>query len=98
LQAFLGPNLGLFTPEENVYLSSLIDNLGLCGIQGSSVLGFAAELFQRGILTKEDSDGLEPRWGNVEAFAALAKKIACREGTGDLLAEGTSVQRLNWEN
>jgi aldehyde:ferredoxin oxidoreductase len=89
LQAYLGPNLGIFTPEENVFLASLIDDLGLCGIQTGNVLGFAAEMFQRGILTKEDLDGLELRWGNTEAFATLARKIAFREGVGNLFAEGT---------
>ena len=89
LQAYLGPNLGLFTPEENVFMSSLIDDLGLCGIQTGNVLGFAAELFQRGILSKDDLDGIELKWGDAEAFASLAKKIAFREGVGDLLAEGT---------
>ena len=89
LQAYLGPNLGLFTPEENVFMSSLIDDLGLCGIQTGNVLGFAAELFQRGILSKDDLDGIELKWGDAEAFASLAKKIALREGVGDLLAEGT---------
>jgi aldehyde:ferredoxin oxidoreductase len=89
LQAYLGPNLGLFTPEENVFMSSLIDDLGLCGIQTGNVLGFAAELFQRGILSKDDLDGIELKWGDAEAFARLAKKIAFREGVGDLLAEGT---------
>ncbi|MCS7125183.1 MAG: aldehyde ferredoxin oxidoreductase [Candidatus Bathyarchaeota archaeon] len=89
LQAYLGTNLGIFTPEGNVYLASVIDDLGLCGIQTGNVLGFAAELFQRGILTKEDLDGIEPKWGKAEAFAALARKIAYREGVGSLLAEGT---------
>ena len=89
LQAYLGPNLGIFTPEENVFLTSLIDDLGLCGIQTGNVLGFAAELFQRGILTKKDLDGIELKWGDTEAFAALIKKIAFREGIGDLLAGGT---------
>lgn len=89
LQAYLGPNLGIFTPEENIFLSSLVDDLGLCGIQTGNVLGFAAELFQRGILSKKDLDGIELEWGNAEAFATLARKIASREGVGDLLAEGT---------
>jgi len=89
LQAYLGPNLGLFTPEENVYLASVIDDLGLCGIQTGNVLGFAAELFQRNILTQKDLGGIELKWGDAEAFAALARKIAFREGIGDLLAEGT---------
>lgn len=89
LQAYLGPNLGLFTPEEDVFMASLVDDLGLCGIQTGNVMGFAAELFQRGILTREDLDGIEPKWGDVDAFASLARKIAFREGIGDLLAEGT---------
>jgi aldehyde:ferredoxin oxidoreductase len=89
LQAYLGPNLGIFTPEENVFLTSLIDDLGLCGIQTGNVLGFAAELFQRGILTETDLDGIELKWGDAEAFAELARKIALRQGMGNLLAEGT---------
>jgi aldehyde:ferredoxin oxidoreductase len=89
LQAYLGPNLGIFVPEENVYLSSLVDDLGLCGIQTGNVLGFAAELFQRGILSKADLNGVELKWGDVDAFALLTRKIASREGIGDLLAEGT---------
>ena len=89
LQAYLGSNLGIFTPEENVFLSSLIDDLGLCGIQTGNLLGFAAELFQERILTKENLEGLELKWGDAEAFAVLARKIAFREGIGDLLAEGT---------
>lgn len=89
LQAYVGTNLGVFTPEGNVYLASLVDDLGLCGIQTGNVLGFAGELYQRGILTSEDLEGLELEWGNIEAFAELAKKIAYRQGIGDILAEGT---------
>ncbi len=89
LQAYLGTNLGIFTPEENVYVASVIDDLGLCGINAGNVLGFAAELYQRGILTKEDLDGIDLKWGNAKAFAELARKIALREGIGDILAEGT---------
>jgi aldehyde:ferredoxin oxidoreductase len=89
LQAYLGPNLGIFTPEANVYLASIIDDLGLCGIQTGNVLGFSAELYQRGILTKKDLDGIDLKWGDAEAFPAMAKKIAYRQGIGDILAEGT---------
>ncbi len=89
MQAYLGANLGIFVPEDNVYLTSLVDDLGLCGIQTGSVMGFAAELFQRGILKEKDVDGLRLEWGNTDAFAALAKKIAFRQGIGDVLAEGT---------
>ena len=87
IQAYQGTNLGIFSPEGNVYLSSLVDDLGVCGIQGGNVMGFTAELFQRGILKAEDI-GLELKWGDVNAFAALSRKIAYREGIGDILAEG----------
>jgi aldehyde:ferredoxin oxidoreductase len=89
MQAYLGTNLGIFTPEENVFLASLLDELGLCGIQTGNVMGFAAELFDRKIMTKEDFEGVEPKWGDAEAFATLAERIAYRENIGDTLAEGT---------
>jgi aldehyde:ferredoxin oxidoreductase len=89
LQAYLGPNLGIFKPEDNVYLASLVDDLGLCGIQAGNVLGLVAELYQRKMLNEEDLDGIKPEWGNTKAFAELVKKIAAREGIGDTLAEGS---------
>ncbi|UCH70503.1 MAG: aldehyde ferredoxin oxidoreductase, partial [Candidatus Bathyarchaeota archaeon] len=54
LEAYLGTNLGIFTPDDNIYLSYVSNELGLCGIQGGAALGFAAELYEKGILTKED--------------------------------------------
>ncbi len=90
LEAYLGPNLGVFDAGGIVYLSSLIEDLGFSGINVGNVLAFATELYQRGILTKEDLDGLELRWGDVEALAELARRIATRRGKYfDILAEGT---------
>ena len=88
LEAYLGPNLGIFDPGKCIYLSALIDYLGYSGINGPNTMAFAAELYQRGIITKEDL-GFELKWGDVEAFEKLARKIVKREGIGDILAEGT---------
>nr|MDO8135603.1 aldehyde ferredoxin oxidoreductase C-terminal domain-containing protein [Candidatus Njordarchaeum guaymaensis] len=88
LEAFLGSNLGIFSPEQNIHLSYLINELGLCGIQGGAALGFAADLYEKGILSKGDLGGIDLAWGNVTAFAALAERIALRQGIGDTLAEG----------
>jgi len=88
IQAYVGTNLGIFDPEGNVYVASICDDMGLCGIQAGNVLGFAAELYQRGFLTKEDL-GFELNWGDPVAFGRLAEMIARREGVGDLLAEGS---------
>jgi len=53
MEAYLGPNLGVFDPSECIYLSALMDYLGFSGINGGNTLAFAAELYQRGILTKK---------------------------------------------
>ena len=88
MAAYLGSNLGVFKPEDVSYLSTLADELGLCGIQTGNVMGFALELYQRGILTKEDV-GYELRWGDVESLSRLMEDIAYRRGIGKILAEGT---------
>jgi aldehyde:ferredoxin oxidoreductase len=88
LQAYCGANFGVFDPGENIHLSSLIDNLGFSGINSANTMAFAAELYQRGILTKEDL-GFELKWGDTDAFTKLAYLIANRERIGDVLAEGT---------
>jgi aldehyde:ferredoxin oxidoreductase len=51
-------------------------------------MGFAAELYQRGILTEKDF-GFKPIWGDAESMDKLAWLIAKREKIGDILAEGT---------
>jgi aldehyde:ferredoxin oxidoreductase len=88
LQAYCGTNLGIFDAEGNIHISTLMDKLGHSGINGANTLGFAAELYQRGILTEEDI-GFKLEWGDVEAFDKLAHMMAYREGIGDVLAEGT---------
>jgi aldehyde:ferredoxin oxidoreductase len=88
-QAYMGTNLGVFKPEGNIYLTYLIDELGFCGIQVGNLLAFTAELYQRGILTKDDLGGIDLKWGDAKAFANLLHMIAERRGIGNILAEGT---------
>jgi aldehyde:ferredoxin oxidoreductase len=88
LQSYGGTNLGIFDPEVNIHLASVINEVGLCGIQGGAVLGLAGELYQRGILTKDDLQGIELEWGNPDAFEALLRLVVKRQGIGDVLAQG----------
>ena len=46
-------------------------------------------IFEKGILTIKDTDGLELTYGNHQAMLTLIEKIANRKGLGDILAEGT---------
>lgn len=88
MAAYLGSNLGVFTPEGAARLSAVADDLGLCGIQTGNVVGFAIELFEKGILTREDV-GYELKWGDVESIERLLHDIAYKRGIGAVLAEGT---------
>ncbi len=60
-------------------------------ISAGMAVSFAMECFENGLLTTEDTGGLELRFGNAEAMVALTQMIADREGLGDLLAEGTDI-------
>jgi len=67
----------------------LCDDLGIDTISTGNTIGFVYELYEKGLLTKKDTGGLELKYGNHKAMVALVGKIARREGIGDLLAEGT---------
>ena len=77
-----------------VKINEICNNLGLDTISVGSVIGYAIECYENGLLTKEDTDGLEMTWGNAEAIVALTEKIGQREGFGDVLADGV---RVAWE-
>ncbi|MFC1898763.1 aldehyde ferredoxin oxidoreductase family protein [Chloroflexota bacterium] len=62
---------------------------GLDTISTGMTIAFAMECFENGILTKEDTGGLELKFGNAEAMMKMTEMIANREGLGDLLAEGS---------
>ena len=58
-------------------------------ISTGMTIAFTMECYEKGILTKEDCDGLELKFGNSQVLLSLIRKIAKREGIGDLLAEGS---------
>jgi len=66
----------------------LANRLGLDAITAAECIAWAMELYEKGELTKKDTDGLELKWGNGEAILALIRKIAYREGFGSILADG----------
>lgn len=80
--------IGQTDVTEAIVLAELVDRLGMDTNESSWVMGLVMECYEKGILTKADTDGLEMTWGNVDAVRAMLYKIAGREGFGDLLAEG----------
>ena len=73
------------------YLNELLNRAGMDTISAGGVAAFAIECFEAGLLTVEDTGGLELRWGDAEAIKALVRKMVAREGIGDLLADGVKV-------
>ena len=66
----------------------LCDELGLDTMSAGVAIAFAMELTEKGIITKEDTDGIDLRFGNAEAMVEFVKKIGLRQGFGDILSEG----------
>ncbi|HQO61598.1 MAG TPA: aldehyde ferredoxin oxidoreductase family protein [Deltaproteobacteria bacterium] len=69
--------------------NELCNRYGLDTISCGSTIALAMELYEKGILSKGDLDGIDLTWGNMEAVMPLIRKIAYREGIGDILAEGS---------
>ena len=69
--------------------NELCNKYGMDTISCGSAIALAMELYEKGIITKDDLGGLDLTWGNMDAAIALIKKIAYREGFGDILAEGS---------
>lgn len=81
-------NIGNKDVTSAVILSYITDNLGLETNEASFAVSWAMECYERGILTKKHTDGLEVTWGNVETVKKILEKVSKRDGFGDLLAEG----------
>ncbi len=67
----------------------LCERFGMDYASTAGCISFAMELFQRGLIDKKDTDGLELSWGNEDAVVEMVHRIAFRKGFGDILAEGS---------
>jgi aldehyde:ferredoxin oxidoreductase len=83
-----GTNNGISDLDTVIAADRLSDELGLDTISAGVTIGFAMELFEKGILTPEDTEGIDLRFGNDEAMMKILQKMAFRDGIGDLLADG----------
>ncbi len=83
-----GPLMGNEDMDLLAKLHALLDEYGLEYFETADLIAFCTECFERGILTKEDTGGLELAWGRAESALGLVEQIVRREGLGDILAEG----------
>jgi len=69
-------------------MNSLCDEYSLDIIELGITLNAAMEWYEKGLITKDDTDGIDLSWGNTEGVIAMINKVARREGFGNVLAEG----------
>ena len=86
----LGPNCGIGRLDAIVKAIYQCNHYGMDCLSTGGTIGFAMDLYENGILTKKDTEGLDLRFGNHEALLEMVKRIGSRNGwLGGVLAEGT---------
>ena len=86
----LGSNCGIDDLNAVSRASALCNAYAIDTISTGGAIAFAMECYENGLISKDDTDGIELTFGNTEAMLQMVEKIARREGIGDVLAEGTA--------
>jgi aldehyde:ferredoxin oxidoreductase len=85
----LGSGLGIDYLPAVIAADRLCDEYGIDTISAGVTIGWAMELYEKGIITKKDTDGIELKFGNHAAVIEMLRKITYQEGLGALLGQGT---------
>ncbi len=89
-----GPNIGVDRIESVIRLNNICNDLGFDTASTGSSIAWAMELYQRGIVTREQTGGLDLTWGNADVVERLLFMMSTREGFGNVVADGTrAVER-----
>jgi aldehyde:ferredoxin oxidoreductase len=83
-----GSRIGVSDLDVIVHLNRRLNDLGLDSISTGGTIAYAMECYEKGLIDRSHTDGLELTWGNTQAVLDLVERIAYRRGFGDLLAEG----------
>lgn len=86
-----GTNLGIVDKLDIIKINEVCSKYTMDSISFGGTVGYAMECYEKGLLSKEDTGGLELNFGNAEAVIKLAEMTGRREGFGDLIAEGTKI-------
>jgi len=85
----LGGDLGIDNIEVTAKLNEICDRAGIDGISAGVTLGWAMESYEKGLLTKDDTDGIDLNFGNEDAAIQAMEELVERKGKlGELLADG----------
>jgi aldehyde:ferredoxin oxidoreductase len=87
-QGAFGAEVGCRSMDTVLAGNHLVNDYGMDTLEVGSMIGWAMELYEKGIITDKDTHGLKLEWGNEEAVIEMIKQVAFRKGLGDILAEG----------
>jgi aldehyde:ferredoxin oxidoreductase len=87
----LGSNCLNNNIDSVIKANDICNRLGIDTISAGSVVAFAMECYEKGLITKKDTGGLDLTWGSHKAVVALTEMIGMREGIGDILADGVKI-------
>jgi aldehyde:ferredoxin oxidoreductase len=87
--AMIGGDCALGSIKDIAYANYLCDDYGIDTISGGSIIAFAIECFERGLIDEKDTGGITLKFGDAKGVFEMIKKIALRQDIGDLLAEGS---------
>ena len=87
----LGPLVGVSDANAVLRASVLCDELGMDTISAGGTIAWVMECFEQGLITLEDTGGIDLRFGNNEALLPCLRLVADRQGIGDLLADGSRL-------
>jgi aldehyde:ferredoxin oxidoreductase len=82
--------------EFGLKMNAFLNRMGMDSLSSGETIGWAMECVQKGLLTRDDFDGLDLTWGNCQAVEKLLNMIIRREGIGDAFAEGTRSLALHF--
>lgn len=85
-----GTYCGIDDLDAVAHANQLCNMYGMDTISCGATIAWAMDCFEKGIITAKDTEGIELRFGNVEAMVQMTRMIALREGFGALLAEGSA--------
>ena len=94
--AALGTNLNITDLKAIAKGNEICNRYCLDTISMGMVIAFACECYEKGVITKADTDGLELRFGDADQMIQLLEMTARRKGFGDLLAEGMARLAQRW--
>ncbi len=90
-QSSMGSRCGNDNLESVLFGHHIANQYGMDTISLGGTISWAMEAWDEGLLTAEDTGGIDLSWGNAETIIKLTKMIALREGFGDILAEGSAA-------